>query len=244
MSQPPTSAPVHWYDTLDNTNQHARQLLHQAQAQTQGETHPHGLVVATWHQTQGKGAGWGRQWHSQSGQALCLSWAMAQPAVPVAYQAWWPHAAGWRVHQALKQHLPTLPLALKPLNDLWLMGDAASQPQGSVGKLGGILIESGHNASDASLSWVVVGLGINWRPLASSVAATLPYPAANLHDALAMYGQPNPPLTLPEVATALVATLACSQTGLPSVAHQWLASPQQAELTLQQWRNVLHHPKN
>jgi biotin-(acetyl-CoA carboxylase) ligase len=236
----PPSAPIHGYDTLENTNQQALHLLRQAQAQ--GETHPHGLMVATWHQTQGKGAGWGRQWHSQAGQALCLSWAMAQPAVPVGCQAWWPHAAGWVAHQALSQHLPTLPLALKPLNDLWLVGDATSQAQGSVGKLGGILVESGHSTQDASLSWVVVGLGINCRPLAAQVLATLPYPAANLKDALTAYGQVTPPPSLEKVATVLLATLACSQNGLPSLAHHWLASPTQAELTLQRWRQVLHHP--
>jgi BirA family transcriptional regulator, biotin operon repressor / biotin---[acetyl-CoA-carboxylase] ligase len=219
-------ATLHWLASVASTQHEAKQRLMASQV----EGLPWGVMVATTQQTQGRGAGFGRRWYSQPGQALCLSWAVRPTvAIQAPQWAWLPHLAGWVVAEALQARWPGLPIALKPLNDVWL-----STPR-TAGKVGGILVERGGSLVGTSLpTWVIIGLGLNLLPLHPDVASALPYCAAALSDALA-----TPPTQAQ--LTSLVATLGDAQHGWPALLNQVLPCPQRSQAALAAWRGWLRH---
>ncbi len=115
---------------------------------------PEPILLVAGHQTAGRGR-LGRNWHSQPGDSLTFSLGM-----PL-------HPADWSglslvVGIALAESLDPLSqgnarIGLKWPNDLWLTD------HGSERKLAGILVET---ASWENIRYVVIGVGINIRPVA------------------------------------------------------------------------------
>ena len=121
-----------------------------------GDTEPR-LRVAE-HQTGGRGRH-GRGWRAERGASLTFSLAL-----PLARSDWsgLSLAVGVALADALDAAEPPR-VGLKWPNDLWVL-DAPGQGR----KLGGVLIES--VATSAKPRMVVIGVGVNLRPLAAADA--------------------------------------------------------------------------
>ena len=131
-----------WLDTVDSTNSFCQRQIPVSDKSVQS------ILVATDHQTSGRGRS-GRTWTSEQGRSLCLSYARLVKAPP-ARIAQVPLAAGYAIGRFFKAM--GLPVQLKWPNDVLAMGK----------KLAGVLCES---FPCESSYWVVVGVGVNLRPI-------------------------------------------------------------------------------
>jgi BirA family biotin operon repressor/biotin-[acetyl-CoA-carboxylase] ligase len=134
--------PFKYFDEIGSTNTEALEWSR--------EGAPHGAMVVTDHQTEGRGRH-GRTWFSQPGSALQLS-LIFRPVLPLDVFGLISTALGLACAEAIEQ-LTQLPAALKWPNDVTVEGR----------KLAGILVESrvgGHQVDVA-----VAGIGINVSPL-------------------------------------------------------------------------------
>jgi len=132
------------------------------------------LLVAE-QQTAGRGR-MGRSWQSRAGDSLTFSLGM--PLQPADWSGL-SLAVGISIAESLEPGLPGQAgqphIRLKWPNDLWLI-DARSER-----KLAGILVET---ASWGDQRYVVIGVGLNVRPLALADAAPAAMPPAALQDLL------------------------------------------------------------
>ena len=142
LSQLTTECPwrdtLYWFDTIDSTNTHAKQLAKQGA--------PHGTAVIAGAQTAGRGR-MGRSFSSPGGQGVYLSVVLRPNCAPTELM----HltcAAGAAMATAVESVCNVHP-QLKWINDL-VVGSK---------KLGGILTEM--SLSNGIVEYAVVGIGIN-----------------------------------------------------------------------------------
>lgn len=149
-----TGALIRHYDTVDSSQDEAHRLA--------AEGAPHGAAVVAALQTGGRGTR-GRQWVSGPG-GLWLS-VVCRPQNVSGIETL-SVRTGMVLAEALEQLLPPgTSVALKWPNDLMIAN----------AKVGGILAEARWQGD--TLSWVVVGVGINVR---NTVPSGLPQPATSL----------------------------------------------------------------
>lgn len=161
--------------TVDSTNTHLLQRARDAGPMPRWSIQ---LCMAE-RQTAGRGRQ-GRAWQAEPGDSLTFSLAMVAPE---GLQASLSLAVGAAVVEALAlldaRHQGRA-LRLKWPNDLWLADDA--QAQGGR-KLGGILIETTGAAHEAART-LVIGVGLNLRPMAQAPQAS--YGVAALNEVLSV----------------------------------------------------------
>ena len=133
-------APVHLYDTLESSNQTAKQLALSGA--------PHGTLILTGHQSSGRGR-LGRRFESPAGKGVYLSLVLRADISAADAQAVTISAAV-AVCRAVKA-LCGLELSIKWVNDLYYQGK----------KVCGILTEAGADLESGRLEWLVVGIGLN-----------------------------------------------------------------------------------
>jgi len=129
---------LYWYDTIDSTNNRAKQLAK--------EGAPHGTVLIAGHQTGGRGR-MGRVFQSPAGMGVYLSVILRPDCEPTKLM----HltcAAGVAMMQAV-EHASGLQPRMKWINDLVLDGR----------KLGGILTEL--SVDKGLVEYAIIGIGIN-----------------------------------------------------------------------------------
>lgn len=142
---------VHLYDSVGSTNDVARRLAEEEDA-------PAGTVVLAREQTEGRGRE-GRRWHSPRDAGVYLSMVFRPAAVPNPELL--PLLAGLGIVRELERAVPDLSPDLKWPNDLMVGGR----------KLGGVLSEAVWG--DRGIRFLVVGTGLNVRPLADDVDEAL-----------------------------------------------------------------------
>lgn len=167
---------VHVREQVASTNAEARRLAEEADA-------PPGTVVVASEQTSGKGRGQ-RLWASPAGQGVYLS-MLFRPAeldgsAPVSIPA------GLGVVRSLDRSFEGLAPRLKWPNDLYAGGL----------KFGGILAEAAWTGGTPR--YLVVGVGVNVRPLGEGISASISRRATSVDEEL---GRTVP---LVEVADAVV----------------------------------------
>ena len=136
----PYPAPIHLHDTLESTNQTAKQLALEGAA--------HGTLVLAGHQTAGRGRK-GRVFESPAGKGFYLSLVL-RVSVPASEALAVTISAAVAVARAVKA-LCGLELGIKWVNDLYYQGK----------KVCGILTEAGTSVESGLLEWLVVGIGLN-----------------------------------------------------------------------------------
>ena len=136
----PYPAPIHLHDTLESTNQTAKQLALEGAA--------HGTLVLAGHQTAGRGRK-GRVFESPAGKGVYLSLVL-RVSVPASEALAVTISAAVAVARAVKA-LCGLELGIKWVNDLYYQGK----------KVCGILTEAGTDIESGQLEWLVVGIGLN-----------------------------------------------------------------------------------
>lgn len=141
---------VHLYGSIDSTNEAARELA--------DEDAPEGTVVLCREQKAGRGR-LGRTWHSPSGKGVYLSviFRPQKPVIPPLASV----LAGLGVVVELDRAFPSLDPKLKWPNDL-MAGDR---------KFGGVLCEACW--SDADPRYLVVGVGVNVKPMKDALPKSL-----------------------------------------------------------------------
>lgn len=151
------------------------------------------LLVAE-HQTRGRGR-LGRDWRSSAGASLTFS--LSLPMQPRDWSGL-SLAVGVAIADALDPLTDRPPrIALKWPNDLWLQ-DAPGRGR----KLGGILIET---VAQGDRRTVVVGIGLNIRPLPGSAGSA--DPDAGLAHGLACLEELDPAATAPGALSAIALPL-------------------------------------
>ena len=133
-------APIHLYETLDSSNQTAKQLALAGA--------PHGTLVLAGQQSAGRGR-MGRRFESPAGKGVYLSLVLRVP-VPASEALGVTIGASVAVARAVKA-LCGLELSIKWVNDLYYQGK----------KVCGILTEAGSSVESGFLDWLVVGIGLN-----------------------------------------------------------------------------------
>lgn len=135
----PWRGQLQWYDTIDSTNTHAKQLASQGA--------PEGTAVLAGTQTGGRGR-MGRRFHSPAGIGIYMSLILRPHCTP-AQLMHLTCAAGVAVCDALEDACGLRP-GIKWINDLVHEGR----------KLGGILAEMSLNG-DGTVAFAVIGIGLN-----------------------------------------------------------------------------------
>ena len=133
-------APIHLYETLDSSNQTAKQLALAGA--------PHGTLVLAGQQSAGRGR-MGRRFESPAGKGVYLSLVLRVP-VPASEALGVTIGASVAVARAVRA-LCGLELSIKWVNDLYYQGK----------KVCGILTEAGSSVESGFLDWLVVGIGLN-----------------------------------------------------------------------------------
>jgi BirA family biotin operon repressor/biotin-[acetyl-CoA-carboxylase] ligase len=166
---------VHVLDAVESTNDVAKQLAEDGA--------PDGTIVLAREQTKGRGRA-GHAWHSPRDEGVYLSIVyhprdLSHPAPLVIL-------AGLGIVQQLERTFPGLRPMLKWPNDL-ILGN---------GKFGGLLAEAAW--SDAAPRYLVVGAGVNVRPIGKKAPRDVRASGTALDDHL------EKPAALVEVADAVV----------------------------------------
>ena len=133
-------APIHLYETLDSSNQTAKQLALAGA--------PHGTLVLAGQQSAGRGR-MGRRFESPAEKGVYLSLVLRVP-VPASEALGVTIGASVAVARAVRA-LCGLELSIKWVNDLYYQGK----------KVCGILTEAGSSVESGFLDWLVVGIGLN-----------------------------------------------------------------------------------
>ena len=170
---------LHWYDTIDSTNNQAKALA--------GAGAPHGTVLIAGHQTGGRGR-LGRSFSSPSGMGVYLS-VILRPNCPPDQLMHLTCAAAVAMCNAVEQAAGFRP-GIKWTNDLVYENK----------KLGGILTEL--SATGNMTDYAIVGIGINCRQQVSDFSPELQSIATSLS---MITGQDTPPWLL---AAAMIRALA------------------------------------
>ena len=167
--------PVHAFASVGSTNDEARRLAEDEETSA-------GTIVVAGEQTAGRGRG-GRRWSSPPGAGVYLSMVFRPEELepsPVSV------LAGLGIARALDAAFPGLRPSIKWPNDLYADGL----------KLGGVLSEAAW--ADGRPRYLVVGVGINVRPLGEGISQRIARHATSLDEEL----QGTVPLI--EVADAVV----------------------------------------
>ena len=155
---------IHWFDTLDSTNNQAKLMARDGA--------PHGTVLIADHQTNGRGR-MGRDFHSPAGSGLYLSLILRPDAPPEQ----WMHltcAVAVAACRAIENCCGLLP-GIKWTNDLvW-----------NRRKLGGILTEL---VTSPQSTAAIIGIGINL----SQTTADFPPQLQSFAGSLSMFCQEPP----------------------------------------------------
>lgn len=141
---------VHLYGTIDSTNEAARELAE--------EGAPAGTVLLCREQTAGRGRA-GHAWYSPEDRGLYMS--MILRPTDLSHPAMVSILSGLGIVERLDAGFPGLQPALKWPNDIVARGL----------KLGGVLAEA--SWQDAHPMHLVVGVGLNIRPLGADAPAEL-----------------------------------------------------------------------
>ncbi|MGD8495071.1 MAG: biotin--[acetyl-CoA-carboxylase] ligase [Gemmatimonadales bacterium] len=153
--------PVHTFASVESTNDEARRLAEEEDA-------PAGTIVIADQQTAGRGRG-GRKWSSPAGAGVYLSMVFRpetlEPA-PVSV------LAGLGLARALDAAFPGLAPTIKWPNDLYADGL----------KFGGVLSEA--TWSDRRPRYLVVGVGVNVRPLGEGISQKIARQATSIDEEL------------------------------------------------------------
>lgn len=171
---------LHWYDTIDSTNNKAKQLA--------AEGAPHGTVLIAGSQTAGRGR-MGRSFHSPAGKGLYLS-VILRPGCRPTELMHLTCAVGVAVCDAVED-VTTLRPGIKWINDL--VADRK--------KLGGILTELSLDAKTGLVDYAVVGIGLNCNHLREDFPPDLQKIATSLLEATGTRWEPA------SIAGALVCRL-------------------------------------
>lgn len=193
---------VHLMDSVDSTNEAAKQ---RAEAGA-----PDGTIVIAREQTKGRGRA-GSAWHSPRDAGLYLS--MIYHPRDLSHPGPLVILAGLGIAQELERTYPGLRTMLKWPNDL-IVGDR---------KVGGLLAEAAW--SDAATRYLVMGVGINVRPLDRKAPKAVRALATSLDDRL------ETPADMAEVADAAIRGLEAHLTHPEPVLTQGLL----AELDRHDW---------
>ena len=175
----PWAENIHWYDTIDSTNNEAKKLG------TAGA--PHGTVVIAGQQTGGRGR-MGRSFHSPAGLGIYLSVILRPDCLPADLM----HltcAAAVAMCEAVEASAGFRP-GIKWTNDL-VCGKR---------KLGGILTELSFGAA-GKVDHAVVGIGIN----CNHTAEDFPPELQNMAGSLSMFA--THPVDPAQVAAAMMSAL-------------------------------------
>lgn len=167
---------IYLYGSVGSTNDVARRLAEEDDA-------PTGSIVLAGEQVEGRGRQ-GRPWHSPKDAGVYLSMVFRPAAVPNPELL--PLLAGIGIVRELDGDFPELDPALKWPNDV-MVGDR---------KLGGVLTEAVWG--DRGIRFLVVGVGLNVRPLSEDVDEEIREGATSLD---AETGEEVP---LAEVADAVI----------------------------------------
>jgi len=182
---------VHLLPSVTSTNDEARRLAE--------EEAPHGSIVIAGEQTRGRGRA-GRSWASPAGAGVYVSMLFRPQSLESAGTVSIP--AGLGVVRALDGAIAGLSPAIKWPNDLYSDGL----------KFGGILTEATWEGS--RLRYLVVGVGINVRPLGKGISDRIARTATSVDE------ETGRTVPLVEVADAVIAGLerhlAAPQPGLTS----------------------------
>lgn len=133
-------APVHLYETLESSNQTAKQLALSGA--------PHGTLVITGQQEAGRGR-LGRKFESPAKKGVYLS-LILRADIPASDAQTVTVSAAVAVCRAVRKYCG-LDLSIKWVNDLYYHGK----------KVCGILTEAGTDLESGRLEWLVVGIGLN-----------------------------------------------------------------------------------
>lgn len=170
--------PVHPFDSVGSTNDEARRLAEDGA--------PAGTVVIAGEQTAGRGRG-AKKWASPPGAGVYMS-VVFRPEVlepaPVSV------LAGLGLARELDHAFPGLRPSIKWPNDLYANGL----------KLGGVLSEAAW--SEQRPRYLVVGVGVNVRPLGEGISQKIARHATSIDEEL------EREVPLVEVADAVIAGLA------------------------------------
>ena len=198
LSQLTTECPwrdtLYWFDTIDSTNTHAKQLAKQGA--------PHGTVVIAGAQTAGRGR-MGRSFSSPGGQGVYLSVVLRPNCAPIELM----HltcAAGAAMVTAVESVCNVRP-KLKWINDL-VVGSK---------KLGGILTEM--SLSNGIVEYAVVGIGINCLQRREDFPAEI----ADMATSLSMVCQT--PVRPENLAAAMMEALWQMEKNLLTEKQTWIA---------------------
>ena len=181
MPLPSFTAPLIELQSVDSTNNYARQLI-EASRLTDGQPLPdEGTAVFAHEQLQGKGQR-GKAWASQRGLNIALSILINPGFLPINRQFELSACAAVAVNRFFANYAGT-DTRIKWPNDLYWQDR----------KAGGILIESGIGSSEAGESywnWAIIGIGININQI--TFADDLPNPVSLLQ----ITGKEHEPLVL------------------------------------------------
>lgn len=155
----PYDAPIYVYDTLESSNQTAKQLALEGAA--------HGTLVLTGQQSAGRGR-LGRRFESPAGKGVYFS-VVLRPERPAAEAQTVTISAAVAVCRAVRA-LCGLELSIKWVNDLYYRGR----------KVCGILTEAGADLESGQLEWLVVGVGLNLTTASEELPEELAHTAGSL----------------------------------------------------------------
>ena len=162
--------PLRWFDSIGSTNDEATAWAL--------EGAPHGALVATDHQTAGRGRR-GRGWFSEPGTAVQLS-LIVRPRRPLNVMGLLTTAVGLACVEAL-EIAASIDARLKWPNDVVIGGR----------KLAGILVES--HVAGPTLEFAVIGVGLNVRPPRGELPPDVAARATNVYAEIeAAGGTPGP----------------------------------------------------
>lgn len=138
--------------SVDSTNNYARELIHANNLPDRQFGALHGMAVFAHEQVAGRGQR-GRSWASEKGRNIALSLLLQPIFIPPTRQFELSASVALAVHDALSIYLPEY-LSIKWPNDIYWQDK----------KAGGILIESvirSQEGGQAVWEWAIVGIGIN-----------------------------------------------------------------------------------
>jgi BirA family biotin operon repressor/biotin-[acetyl-CoA-carboxylase] ligase len=150
---------LHQYDHLDSTNEEALRLMADGGAKE-------GLVLQTYRQTQGRGAG-KNQWESAPGKNLTFSLILRPHFLEPSRQFVLTEMVSLALFEVVERRLGSEHLSIKWPNDLWFKGK----------KLAGVLVQNRIKGNQLDYSVIGVGLNVNQKDFRSDA----PNPASLIH---------------------------------------------------------------
>jgi BirA family transcriptional regulator, biotin operon repressor / biotin---[acetyl-CoA-carboxylase] ligase len=152
LSTIPADAPFVELQSVDSTNNYARQLIHAATLPDRQNMAQHGMAIFSHSQLAGKGQR-GKTWNSEKGANIALSILIKPQGISINNQFYLSACAAVAVQVFFSRYAGD-ETKIKWPNDLYWQDR----------KAGGILIESGVQSSGSGVGvwqWAIVGIGIN-----------------------------------------------------------------------------------